>query len=121
MQDGTVFLSNQQYWETALVDGDLYVLSYDLRDVRAGWLYEPLLEELLGTEKRTGIPLMERRYVQEDAAPWGAEAAWRQYWNETPGDSWLLCWPERIVGIRLDSVPPTAEEMALVGDLLGPA
>ena len=121
MQDGTVFLSNQQYWETALVDGDLYVLSYDLRDVRAGWLYEPLLEELLGTEKRTGIPLMERRYVQEDASPWGAEAAWRQYWNETPGDSWLLCWPDRIVSIRLDNIPPTAEEMALVGDLLGPA
>lgn len=121
MQDGTVFLSNQQYWETALVDGDLYVLSYELRDVRAGWLYEPLLEELLGTEKRTGIPLMERRYVQEDASPWGAEAAWRQYWNETPGDSWLLCWPDRIVSIRLDNIPPTAEEMARVGTLLGPA
>lgn len=118
-REGTVFLSHPKYWETALVDGELYFLDYEIWDIRIGWLYEPVLRDLLGAEKHTGIPLMERRYVQEDAAPWGAEAAWRQYWNETPGDRWLLCWPDRIVSIRLDSVPPTAEEMALAGARLG--
>ena len=120
-REDTVFLSSRRYWETALVDGERYFLSYDIWDIRAGWLYEPLLEELLREENHSSVPLMVRHYIQEDAAPWGAETAWRLYWGDTASGTWLLAWPDRIVEVQLEHVPPTAKEMALVGDLLGPA
>ena len=62
-------------------------------------------------------------WVSSDAATWGALDAY-QYHNESgqPYGSYLLCYADRFVKITFDTwytEPPTAEQMALVGETLG--
>ena len=62
-------------------------------------------------------------WVAVDAAPWGALDAY-QYHDEDgqPYGSYLLCYDSRCVEISFDAwnaAPPTAEQMTLVGKVLG--
>ena len=62
-------------------------------------------------------------WVAADAAPWGALDAY-QYHDEDgqPYGSYLLCYDSRFVEISFDAwnaAPPTAEQMTLVGKVLG--
>ena len=62
-------------------------------------------------------------WVAADAAPWGALDA-SQYHDEDgqPYGSYLLCYDSRFVEISFDAwnaAPPTAEQMTLVGKVLG--
>lgn len=62
-------------------------------------------------------------WVSSDAAPWGALDAY-QYHDEDgqPYGSYLLCYDSRFVEISFDAwnaAPPTAEQMTLVGKVLG--
>lgn len=62
-------------------------------------------------------------WVAVDAAPWGALDAY-QYHDEDgqPYGSYLLCYDSRFVEISFDAwnaAPPTAEQMTLVGKVLG--
>ena len=58
-----------------------------------------------------------------DAAPWGALEAYRYHNGDgLPQGSYLLCYADCFVEISFDlwdSTPPTAEQMALVGEVLG--
>ena len=117
-REGSVFLADRRYWETALVDGELYFLSYEIWEPRFAWLREALLEGILNERRPAAIPGMTRSYVPEDPAPWGAEAVWRRYLGESPSGTWLLAWPDRVAEVRLDNIPPTAAEMETAGRLL---
>ena len=62
-------------------------------------------------------------WVAADAAPWGALDAY-QYHDEDgqPYGSYLLCYDSRFMEISFDAwnaAPPTAEQMTLVGKVLG--
>ena len=62
-------------------------------------------------------------WVAADAAPWGALDAY-QYHDEDgqPYGSYLLCYDSRFVEISFDAwnaAPPTAEQLTLVGKVLG--
>ena len=62
-------------------------------------------------------------WLAVDAAPWGALDAY-QYHDEDgqPYGSYLLCYDSRFVEISFDAwnaAPPTAEQMTLVGKVLG--
>ena len=59
------------------------------------------------------------RYVPEDPVPWGAEAAYRRYYDEDPGDSWLLVWPGRVASVSPDAEPADAQK-ALISTRLAP-
>lgn len=89
-------------------------LYYELLDVKTGFLYRVCLDDYVGTEEFYGSL---REYRAEDAAPWGAEAAWRQVLDGEARDVWVLCRDRRIVLVGFDRTP-TAAQMALAGEKL---
>lgn len=128
--EGSFFLPEQSYREYALQNtedesenawpGSLR-LSYTIYEPRTQWLYGALMEELLVDDDDPDIPEFSKIYRQEDPAPWGAEAVYRQYYrlDGNPTDTWILCWPGRVVGLSLDW-PPMEAQKALIAARLGP-
>nr|WP_326165060.1 DUF2812 domain-containing protein [uncultured Oscillibacter sp.] len=126
--EGSFFVPKQSYREYALQDtegaskdvwpGSLH-LSYTICEPRGRWLYDALVEDLLNIEDRKEIPEFQRIYREEDPAPWGAEAAYQQYYRQDgdAADDWLLCWPGRVVLLSLDR-PLTDAEKAVIRERL---
>ena len=119
--EGSFFLPQRDYRERVVHENGPgrplpLSLSYTVWEPRLAWLQDALVEELTEPEERFG---WERRYAAEDPAPWGAEAVWRRYFDGEPTESWLLCWPGRVVGIYLEE-PPTEREKAVIGACLAP-
>ena len=96
-------------------------LSYTIYEPRARWLYDALTEDLLAPDDDPDIPEFSKVYRQEDPKPWGAAAAYQQYYRQDgkATDNWILCWPGRVVGLSLDW-PPTEAQKALIAARLGP-
>ena len=128
--EGSFFLPEQSCREYALQNtedesenawpGSLR-LSYTIYEPRTQWLYDTLTKDLLADDDDPDIPEFSKSYRQEDPSPWGAEAAYRQYYrlDGDATDSWLLCWPGRVVGLSLDWSPTEAQK-ALIAARLGP-
>ena len=120
---GSVFIPQRAYRETALLgDGPKVCgLGYTLWDLSSPALQESLLEDLLEDDpiKFRSMTLFTLRYVPEDPVPWGAEAAYRRYYDEDPGDSWLLVWPGRTASVSPDAEPSDAQK-ALISARLAP-
>lgn len=73
-------------------------LSYEVVTVRAPFLYDWCLSKRL--EEYEEYP--DREYRPEDSSPWGAQAAYRLWWDGEAWDWWLLCWEDRIVKLHAD-------------------
>ena len=120
---GSVFIPQRAYRETALLgDGPKVCgLGYTLWDLSSPALQDSLLEDLLEDDpiKFRGMLLTTLRYVPEDPVPWGAEAAYRRYYDEDPGDSWLLVWPGRAASVSPDAEPADTQK-ALISARLAP-
>lgn len=116
--EGSFFLPSTRVWEVVLSeDGERLYLSYNLCTPKFSWLREALLEDRLAGDDLVPFPSI-RRYEAEDPVPWGAEAAWRQYIDDTALDTWILVWPGRVVTVEADN--PTPEQRAIIGTCLGP-
>ena len=120
---GSLFVSERYYFENALLqDGPKTAgLSYTIYETGFPSVRESMLEDLLEDDplKFQGMILTTRRYVPEDPSSWGAEAAYRRYYDEDPHNSWLLIWPGRVAAVSLDEAP-TEEQKALISSRLGP-
>ena len=120
---GSIFVSERSCRETALFhDGPKVCgMSYTIYQTRFSNVRASLLEDLLEDDplKFRGMTLVTFRYVPEDPAPWGAEAAYRRYHDEDPGTSWLLVWPDRVVEISPDE-ELTEAQRAMIAARLGP-
>ena len=120
---GSVFIPQRYYHEIALPQngGEARGLSYTLWDLSSPGFQDSLLADLLEDEpiKFQGMTLTTLRYVPEDPAPWGAEAAYRRYYAEEAMDIWLLVWPGRVAEVETGSFP-TGEQQALTGARLAP-
>ncbi len=120
---GSVFIPRRNWRETALLgDGPKTCgLGYTVWDFSSPALQRSALDDLLEDDpvKFRGMTVFTRRYVPEDPAPWGAEAAYRRYYDDDPHDSWLLVWPGRVAAVGLDEVP-TEEQKALISARLAP-
>ena len=102
-------------------------LDYTVYQIKLDCLYEPLKSSFFKDKVYTihgqidfVIP---HGWVSTDAAPWGALDAYQHHDESgTPTGSYLLCYENRFVEIRFDgwdNAAPTAEQMALVRDILG--
>lgn len=118
---GSFFLPRRDYSEIALLkDGPKTCsLSYDIYEPRFRRLYDATVSQFL----RDGVDAGPRygmvlTYLPEDPVPWGAEAAYRRHFDDTPMATWLLCYPGRIVLVSPES-SPTEEQKALIGSRLG--
>ena len=88
-------------------------LDYEILDVKAEFLYDWCLEQYLEEYADD----QEREYRPEDPSPWGAEAAYRLWWDEEGYHRWILCFDGRIVKLNPDWTL-TPEQMALAGERL---
>lgn len=102
-------------------------LDYTVYQIKLDCLYEPLKSSFFKDKVYTihgqidfVIP---HGWEATDAAPWGALDAYQRHDESgTPTGSYLLCYENRFVEIRFDgwdNAAPTAEQMALVRDILG--
>nr|WP_325257748.1 DUF2812 domain-containing protein [uncultured Oscillibacter sp.] len=119
---GSFFLPERQYSEDALFhDGPkICHLSYSIYEPRFQWLYDATMNHFLKKNTVSGpIYGLTVRYLPEAPAPWGAEAAYRRYFTDTPLNTWLLCYPDRIVVVSSEDIP-TEDQKALFAARLGP-
>lgn len=92
-------------------------LEYTLVLVKLPALYEFCRDSLL-REPEDSLPVWELHYEAQEAAPWGADEAYRLrdsdsgYWNK-----YLLCYDGMLVEI-IFSWEPTEEQMGIVGERL---
>ena len=91
-------------------------LDYEILDVKARFLYDWCLAQYL-EEYADDQEIWQREYRPEDPSPWGAEAAYRLWWDEEGYHRWILCFDGRIVKLNPDWTL-TPEQMALAGERL---
>lgn len=98
---------------------ELPTLEYTVTLVKVPALYDICKKSLLAEYDGSDEYWANRKYVAQDAAPWGAAEAYRVVDQEFgPWDIYLLCYSDRIVEFRPDwELAP--EQMALVGEKLG--
>ena len=125
----SALLSRAQYWMYTSSDAEPYSsLTYTVVDARLPWLYDACLHQLLhdkddwGVFEEDGEPESRYGYRAADPAPWGTEEAWQLYSPEGRAlEYYILCWETRLVVFEPNPDVLTAEQMALVGELLTPA
>ena len=86
-------------------------LEYELVEVKAGFLYDWCLKQMLEDPWRG-------EYRPVDPVPWRAAQAY-QLWDEGEAENWyLLCYDKYILEI-IPSWDMTADQMAMIGDMFG--
>ena len=109
---GTILLSQDEYiQETRNHDADLPELRYTITYLHTDILYNACQKALLKDFARRG------EAIPVNAAPWNADTAYQLYEQGSAQHKYLLCYNGCIVEIRF-SWEPTAEQMAIVGQLL---
>lgn len=103
----SAFLAKYDARTTAVREDTYLDLSYTIVEVKWDALYGICLKDYLDDELYT-----------VEAAPWGAEKAFRYGTPEEPRNVWLLCYEDRIVDIYIEE-EPTPEQMTLIGATLG--
>lgn len=98
-------------------------LRYKITTVKVAFLYDWCAHQIFRDQDETNndVPEGHRRiYKETDAAPWGANTAYRLYQEEGWWqDSYLLYYDDRIIEIRFDW-EPTTDDMAIVSQKLNP-
>ena len=89
-------------------------LEYNLVEVKAKFLYDRCLEELM----EVPVYLPEGVFQTIDPTPWGADAAWQLHDGEKLRQWYVLCYEDDILEI-IPSWEMTAEQMATVGKIFG--
>lgn len=115
-------LDDPEHPETAR--GNPAWIHYDIGDVYLASWFDRCLASELDYEQTALIDGEHRRlpyaYREVDAAPWGAERAWRLYDEEEEQwlDHWLITGGTRIVEFASGSVQMTDVQKAVVGEKL---
>lgn len=93
-------------------------LSYTVTKVKLPVIYGWCFRQLFGRYDRwqEGQPEEYRdHYVEIDAEPWMADAAYQMYAGEVPGNTYLICWGKTIVELTADWTM-TPEQMGIAGE-----
>ena len=103
----SIFLAEYRGWQSLKYGKDSLALDYTVLEVKWDALYDMCLKEYQDSQM---FPV--------DAAPWGAEQAFRYGTPKELKTVWLLCYEDRIVEFYAEE-EPTPEQKALVADILG--
>lgn len=124
LESTSFFLSRQSCYETVQGDSGRIRLSYEITDVKRPWLWDMVVQDYLGNTSHTirhrTVDFTFSWYWLPEEIPdtWGADAAYRKYWDETtPADVYLLFFGDRVAEIEFDE-EPTAAQRAIVGEKL---
>lgn len=120
-EDASILATQTEYTQQGRMgDRDIPYLEYHVLRVKVPALYDFCRETLLRHENRHNWELPEefwRLYRETDAAPWGAEAAYRLYDGDDPRNIYLLCFEDQFATLRFDW-DPTPAQMAIAGERL---
>ena len=122
-EECSILLARLELRQHPRFDADDYrempTLEYTVTLVRFPALYRICKNALLAEYDGSDEIWPGQVYVQQDAAPWGAEEAYRvrdpEYGDR---DRWLLCYPDRFVELHPDW-ELTPEQMGIVGQAVG--
>lgn len=89
-------------------------LEYNLVEVKAGFLYEKSLEEMMSIP----VYMTDGAFQPIDPAPWGADRAWQLHDGEELRKWYVLCYGNYVLEI-LPSWEITAYQMQTVGEIFG--
>ena len=94
-------------------------LHYIVYEVKCAPLFDPCLDELLNEYADRAYSAF--RYRAVDAAPWGADAAYRLYDSDDNVDfnTWILTYGTRIVVLGVSAFTLDETDIALIGARLG--
>lgn len=133
-RQGSFFLQVRNYNETVLPQDGRRASSIQYRvwDVKLPRLREPLLDDLLETQRSLETHSFTSSYVAEDPLSWdvggsqGPEAVYRRWNGNKAAPIWVLVWPDRVVFLVLESqtIPlgesPAQEQINTIIRCLGP-
>ena len=116
---GSFLVREDHCWETVLDAADDGMgLDYTITTLALPSLRDLAAESILTEWTDRGY----YDWVEADPAPWGADAAYRQIfddgWDRFLTGDYLLCWPDRVVEISLTDLEPTPGQMAVIGEKL---
>lgn len=121
-EEESVFLVRREGMQDSLPGMEnLPWLRYSVTEVKRSALYDWCRERLLQTYEYAQDDRGEVRYHElreTQAAPWGADGAYRLFVGEEAENTYVLCFGNRIVEINT-SWELTEEQMAVVGRKLG--
>ncbi len=94
-------------------------LAYTLYEPNGARLYGFCQKQLLAQydTPAPGPGELADHWFAVDAAPWGAEAAYQRFWSDGPLPEYLVCWPGRLLVLRLPWEPTPAQRDVIVQKL----
>lgn len=113
-------LTHREYEQQARLDTteDLPNLSYEIVEVHMPALYGLCRQDFLTKYWYNNPEEFRDHYRPIDPAPWGAEEVYQRFsYDGTPSHYYLLCWEDRLAEVHF-WWEPTAEQMALTGEVL---
>ena len=123
--EASPLLARRKYQQSPRIDDSGYPrLEYTVLDVKAGFLYglvERCMLEEAERHNEPNLPEFWDVYVSADPATWGAIRAYQEQSGGEPRSTYLLCYEDRLVELKLRHWEdnPTAEQMQVVGEILG--
>lgn len=114
------FTGNQHPRLDAAQFSEMPHISYTVTEVKVPGLYGFCRTQLLAQRQDEVYDggVVANHYVNVDPEPWGANEAYRVYWDERYLNQYLLCYDRTLVELNLDW-EPTEAQMAIVGEKLG--
>ena len=103
-------------------NNDLPGLWYYVVEIKNDWAFERCWEDRLDayggvTTEAEMIYPWSSGLLAEDPAPWGAEAVYMQYYDQSFTGSRLIRWEDRFVWLELDW-EPTSEQIRIIAEKL---
>ena len=86
---------------------DVPALSYQIADVSLPWLYELCFRDYLNQRWDSAFRLC-------DEPAWEANAVYRVFWEDEPGNTWLVCYDRQILYLTLHGAELSPEQMTVI-------
>lgn len=107
--DTSALVTRQEFRQWSRTQPDLPGLELTVVKVHVPGLYGLCFSQLYHaydaapkTDETGTVHIPGAAYRQIDAAPWGAQTAYRLYEGETPTNRYLLCWPGQLAELSAD-------------------
>lgn len=120
------FLLTRTEYNQSSMDGGwpTRLLEYTLVETKYDWVYNHYKSFILKNrdEVRDGEVVYMDHYEAVDPRPWGADEVYQRWTGDAAGNMFLLCWEGRMAEIPVYNQVQelTGEQMALIGQKLGP-
>lgn len=100
MTQESFLIANHRYRQWALTQEDVPEMDYQVIEVKIPWVYTICKNGVLDRKKNViqdGEVVLAEHYEPIDSAPWGAQEAYREYWNDDFVNRYVVCYENNIL------------------------